>query len=325
MSAQPTKREPLPWFAFNIAEYIKDTMRLTTEAHGAYLLLILDYYGTTTPCPDDDFILAAVAKLSPATWKTHRKVLEPFFDIRDGHWFHKRIEREMAEAELKHSSRRAQAVAGGLARWGKTAPEPATTGEKRPNRRQKPPEQAPAHAPAEPAAKPEHMPEQSPGHAHLHLQEDSLSAAGSQVQGNDEQEGIGTPISQSYRPPAELIAEFLPGVDAGTVHLEIQKFIYHHQEKGTFSLDWDATFKTRCIRFQEHHAKTAKPKAAPRVEVNAAIDWDSHVASWVKQKRWPARGRGGEPGMLSCKCPPEILIKHGVDPATGDKLKEPAT
>jgi uncharacterized protein YdaU (DUF1376 family) len=32
--------------AANVAENVKDTMRLNTEAHGAYLLLVLDYYGT---------------------------------------------------------------------------------------------------------------------------------------------------------------------------------------------------------------------------------------------------------------------------------------
>ena len=55
----------LPWFAFNIKDYLSDTMRLTTEAHGAYLLLILDYYESEGPSPDDDFILAAIAQQDP--------------------------------------------------------------------------------------------------------------------------------------------------------------------------------------------------------------------------------------------------------------------
>jgi uncharacterized protein YdaU (DUF1376 family) len=55
-------------------------------------------------CPDDDFILSAVAKLPVEIWRDrYRKVLEPFFDIREGHWFHKRIERELRNGHRRHT------------------------------------------------------------------------------------------------------------------------------------------------------------------------------------------------------------------------------
>ena len=63
------KLEPLPWFAFNVADYQTGTGRLPTESHGADLLLMLDYYGKASPCPDDDFILAAVTRLPIESWK----------------------------------------------------------------------------------------------------------------------------------------------------------------------------------------------------------------------------------------------------------------
>jgi uncharacterized protein YdaU (DUF1376 family) len=46
------------------AECLASTGRLTTEGHGAYLLLLLDAarYG---PPPDNDEILAAIARLPP--------------------------------------------------------------------------------------------------------------------------------------------------------------------------------------------------------------------------------------------------------------------
>jgi uncharacterized protein YdaU (DUF1376 family) len=34
----------LPYMQFHIAEYLADTSHLTTEEHGAYLLLIFNYW-----------------------------------------------------------------------------------------------------------------------------------------------------------------------------------------------------------------------------------------------------------------------------------------
>lgn len=41
----------LPWFPFNGKDFITDTLRLTTEAKGAYLMLMLDYYEQEAPPP----------------------------------------------------------------------------------------------------------------------------------------------------------------------------------------------------------------------------------------------------------------------------------
>jgi uncharacterized protein YdaU (DUF1376 family) len=51
-----------PWFPFYVGDYTRDTARLTTEAHGAYLLLMLDYWVNGAP-PDDDETLATITKL----------------------------------------------------------------------------------------------------------------------------------------------------------------------------------------------------------------------------------------------------------------------
>jgi uncharacterized protein YdaU (DUF1376 family) len=92
----------LPWVPLYIDDYLRDTQRLTVEAHGAYLLLMLDYYGTGEPPPDDDAVLARVARCDPEQWARIRPQLERHFQIGAGRWTHNRIEAEIAAAEAKH-------------------------------------------------------------------------------------------------------------------------------------------------------------------------------------------------------------------------------
>jgi uncharacterized protein YdaU (DUF1376 family) len=103
---------PKTWFPFYVGDYLRDTSRLSTEAHGAYLLLILDYWPNGAP-PDDNETLASITKLSMKAWMTMRPRLEPFFVVADGRWTHKRIEHELLEAEHKHRKRAEAGKLGG--------------------------------------------------------------------------------------------------------------------------------------------------------------------------------------------------------------------
>lgn len=106
---------PKTWFPFYVGDYLRDTSRLSTEAHGAYLLLILDYWPNGAP-PDDDETLASITKLSLKGWLAMRPRLEPFFSIVNGRWTHKRIEHELIQAEEKHRKRAEAGKQGGKAK-----------------------------------------------------------------------------------------------------------------------------------------------------------------------------------------------------------------
>lgn len=105
------------WMPLYIGDYLRDTSRLTTEGHGAYLLLIMDYWTAGEPLPDDDTQLAAVTRLPLNRWKALRPTIARFFRIDDGFWHHKRIDEELAKIQQINASRSAAGQRGAEVRW----------------------------------------------------------------------------------------------------------------------------------------------------------------------------------------------------------------
>lgn len=117
--------KPDVWMPLYIGDYLRDTTRLTTEKHGAYFLLIMDYWVNGAP-PDDDEVLASITKMQVSAWKKARPALLPLFTIIDGQWRHKRVDEELLKASEnadKYSKRGKKAAAK---RWEKQSLEDAT-------------------------------------------------------------------------------------------------------------------------------------------------------------------------------------------------------
>lgn len=106
------------WMPLYVADYLADTSRLTTEQHGAYLLLLMDYWRNGPP-PDDDQILQQITRMPPDAWSIARAVLEKFFSIQNGEWKHNRVEKELADAKSKKEVQTARAKAAAEKRWSK--------------------------------------------------------------------------------------------------------------------------------------------------------------------------------------------------------------
>lgn len=110
------------WMPLFIGAYLADTQRLSTEQHGAYLLLIMDYWMNGAP-PDDDEELAQITKLSLAVWRKTKAKIMKFFTLSEGRWQHKRIEKELKAAKQNKSKAVEKARAAAAARWAKNIPE----------------------------------------------------------------------------------------------------------------------------------------------------------------------------------------------------------
>lgn len=128
------------WIPLYIGDYLSSTSRLTTEQHGAYLLLIMDYW-KNGPLPDDDAILAQICRMTPDAWSNACSTIRAFFEQDGSKLIHRRIDAELVEAQDGKAKRKAKAEAAAAKRWSKDAP---------------------SNAPGTPQAMPEPCPSPSP-------------------------------------------------------------------------------------------------------------------------------------------------------------------
>ena len=76
--------------------YLADTRHLSTEEHGAYLLILMSIWRNNGyPLVDDDVRMARIAGVSEKRWIDKiRPAIAPFFDLAGGTWRQGRLEKE---------------------------------------------------------------------------------------------------------------------------------------------------------------------------------------------------------------------------------------
>lgn len=112
MSSKPDSFMPL-W----IGDYLADTMHLTRDQHGAYLLLLMAYWRHARALPNDNAYLAAVTKSTEDEWRTMAPVLAKFFTVDATAWTHGRVEEELKKAKKAYDDKVGKAKAGAAKRW----------------------------------------------------------------------------------------------------------------------------------------------------------------------------------------------------------------
>ncbi len=106
------------WMPLFVGDYLSDTMHLTTEQHGAYLLLMLAYWKNKGPLPAKR--IQSICKLNGDSWTINRDVVEEFFDtdLTPGKWTHHRIEKELQTALKRRQAAVDRGKKGMASRWG---------------------------------------------------------------------------------------------------------------------------------------------------------------------------------------------------------------
>lgn len=307
-----------PWFPFYVGDYLKDTARLTTEAHGAYLLLMLDYWANGAP-PDDDDVLATITKLPVTIWRKRRKSLAPFFDIQDGRWTHHRIDKERAKAADVGASNSDKARGAAERRWAKHRKE----------KQQASSEQCSTNAPSINQAMPQNAQSQSQSDPPCGREARAPAKRSDSGSGRG-QSGDGTVLTLDFSPSAscrETIEAM--GFAETQFNSEFSKFVAYYMARGYHRADWNAAL----VSWFQRATPDAKP-SAPSVDlaivnkvfvVEGTLEWACWSQHWKETRGvgWSRTiARHDENGHIQNGWWRPTRFPPGYDEATGERLEK---
>jgi uncharacterized protein YdaU (DUF1376 family) len=210
-----------PWMPFYVGDYLRDTRRLSALEHGAYLLLIMEYW-LHGEIPSDDKALARIVLLTDREWMKIRPAISKFFSAE---WKHARIEAELAKADVKSLKRAHAGARGGAAKSVREA-------SKRVANASDLPEQKPDKIIANEVASSSELTEQNPS---LRSGEGAQRAAPRRA----------TRLAPDWRPTAaDILYAVSRGFSASRVEIEIEKIRnWSASSKTGAKLDWSAAWK----------------------------------------------------------------------------------
>lgn len=106
------------WMPFYVNDYFGATMTLTTEQHGAYMLLMLTAWKQGGKLPNDPVKLAQAVRLPVAQWGRLESVLRDYFLITPEFWIHEHVTEELAKAKANVEKKSAAGKVAAAKKWG---------------------------------------------------------------------------------------------------------------------------------------------------------------------------------------------------------------
>ena len=105
--SRPTKEKRADiWMPLYIADYLADTSHLSTEEHGAYLLLLMNAWTNEGALPANEERLRRITRMDRAAWEVSWPELKTFFYEEGDQLRHHRLDAEIdrAKANVKQRS-----------------------------------------------------------------------------------------------------------------------------------------------------------------------------------------------------------------------------
>lgn len=113
--------EWLPYMPLFVGDYLSVTTHLTTEEHGALLLLMITSWRSAGELALDNARLARIAKVEPRRWSVVWAAISEFFDVEEGKITHRLVAEQFLKSVALRESARERGRRGAEARWQRLA------------------------------------------------------------------------------------------------------------------------------------------------------------------------------------------------------------
>lgn len=257
-----------PFMQLYVSDFVGDTLHLSTEQIGAYMLLLMAMWNAGGKLPADDQKLSRVVRMSVKKWKSISVDLMDFFEDDHVHIWHNRLTKELQKSESKSQSRASAGAKGAAAKALKSR------------------DAAQANA--------SHLLKHSPDTiSHIAA---SQQRAPVLVDRLAEAAGIVGNLPPSLAFAGEIIGLMHAGFDLDTDIIPAIK-----AKPNPNARSW-AYFVPQ-IREAAARKASAAASLAPKRQ---AVDWEARLKAFHEQQIWP-HGWGPKPGEPGCGAPAELV------------------
>lgn len=91
----------LPYMQLYVSDYLADTQHLNAQQHGAYMLLLMNYWQRGKALDNTGDRLGFVARMTAEEWQANKEILAEFFWVDGDMWSHTRIDSDLEKVREK--------------------------------------------------------------------------------------------------------------------------------------------------------------------------------------------------------------------------------